>query len=400
MNSIQGTLTVMNHCTETGPNKGGVNMAIWSDEELGAAVKAYQWMLDQQAAGKAVNKKDVYRGLVETHGRTTGAWDYRMQNISAVMSDLGRGTVAGLMPATNVGAGVTARLVNIINGESSEPAQVYKYGNKRTWELALDAITELGGTANLAQVTQRALKRTPELKPSNVGADLNFLAVNSPSRVSYTGADKPRRTDSGDVHDKLFKIGSGQDVIYELYRPEVHGVWEIFPDANAENKRKLSVRRITDPVEVGLSEARDEASKDEAFDADGLTDARMRVYASIVRRQGQPAFRKALLAAYEGRCAVTGCDVKDVLEAAHVHPYRGTETNVTANGILLRADIHTLFDLYQISIDPATLTLRLAPALLQTTYGALDGVHVASPKRAGDKLSQEVLAWRRAQCVW
>ena len=375
-------------------------MAAWSDEELRAALTAYQWMLDQQIAGKSVNKKEVYRDLVNSHGRTTGAWDYRMQNISAVMSDLGRDTVTGLIPAANVGAGVTARLVKIINGENSEAFGMYKYGDKRTWELALDALVGLGGTATLSQVTQRALEETPKLRPSNVGADLNFLAVNSPSRVSYTGADKPRRTDSGDVHDKLFKIGSGQDVIYELYRPEVHGVWEIFPDANAENKRKLSVRRITDPVDLGLSEARDEASKDEAFDVDGLTDARMRVYASIVRRQGQPAFRKALLAAYEGRCAVTGCDVKDVLEAAHVHPYRGKETNVTANGLLLRADIHTLFDLYQIGIDPRTLTLRVGPSLLQTTYGALDGVQVACPKQASDRLSPEALAWHRAQCGW
>lgn len=209
MHSIQGTLTGMNHCPETGPNQKGVNMAVWSDEELGAAVKAHQWMLDQQAAGKAVNKKDVYRGLVDTYGRTTGAWDYRMQNISAVMSDLGRATVVGLVPAANVGAGVTARLVNIINGDSSEPPKVYKYGNKRTWELALDALVDLGGMASLPQVTRRALEKTPELTPSNVGADLNFLAVNSPSRVSYMGADKPRRSDSGDVHDQLFKIGSG-----------------------------------------------------------------------------------------------------------------------------------------------------------------------------------------------
>ena len=53
---------------------------------------------------------------------------------------------------------------------------------------------------------------------------------------------------------------------------------------------------------------------------------------------------------YEGKCAVTGCDVPDVLQAAHIFPYMGPETNHPSNG-LLRADIHTLFDLGLIELS-------------------------------------------------
>lgn len=60
---------------------------------------------------------------------------------------------------------------------------------------------------------------------------------------------------------------------------------------------------------------------------------------SIARRmvrQGQQAFRKDLFKAYEGHCAVTGFDTNEVLQAAHILDYRGTQSNIVENGILLR----------------------------------------------------------------
>src|SRR5205823_2979542 len=78
------------------------------------------------------------------------------------------------------------------------------------------------------------------------------------------------------------------------------------------------------------------------FDPISIEDGRRRIQAS---RQGQFAFRAALIEAYGGRCAMTGCDILEVLEAAHIVPYRGPSTNAVSNGLLLRADIHTLFDL-------------------------------------------------------
>ena len=79
-------------------------------------------------------------------------------------------------------------------------------------------------------------------------------------------------------------------------------------------------------------------------DPGGIEDARTRVLSSIVRRRGQPLFRKRLLKAYDRRCAFTGCAVEALLEAAHIVPYRGSDTNHIANGLLLRADLHTLFE--------------------------------------------------------
>jgi hypothetical protein len=66
---------------------------------------------------------------------------------------------------------------------------------------------------------------------------------------------------------------------------------------------------------------------------------------AIKTRRGQPAFRQALLTEYKGTCCITGCKIEAVLEAAHIIPH-GDETNYSVyNGLLLRADVHTLFDL-------------------------------------------------------
>jgi hypothetical protein len=117
----------------------------------------------------------------------------------------------------------------------------------------------------------------------------------------------------------------------------------------------------------------------EYFDPQTVRDARERIAASIVYRRGQAGFRRRLLEAYERRCAITGCDVEAVLEAAHIIPYQGKETNHPANGLLLRADLHTLFDLGLITVDPDKLTVVIAPELSGTHYQALDGKPLRLP---------------------
>lgn len=109
------------------------------------------------------------------------------------------------------------------------------------------------------------------------------------------------------------------------------------------------------------------------FDPLSQEDGRKRILAEIVRRQGQRGFRKKLLAAYGGKCAVTGVALGWVLEAAHISPYRGPDTNKPDNGLLLRADIHTLFDLGLLSVNPDTFKIRVAEQVKEPEYRALDG---------------------------
>jgi hypothetical protein len=85
--------------------------------------------------------------------------------------------------------------------------------------------------------------------------------------------------------------------------------------------------------------------------------ARKKIQTDISRRQGGGKFRQKLLDAYGRRCAITGCDADDTLEAAHIRTYEGSDDNDMRNGILLRADIHTLFDLGLICVRTSTCTV-------------------------------------------
>ena len=130
--------------------------------------------------------------------------------------------------------------------------------------------------------------------------------------------------------------------------------------------------RLIDRVEQAIETAA-------AFDASDREDARRWVDATIVMRQGQPAFRKDLLEAYERRCALSNCPVEEVLEAAHILGYKGPQTNHVKNGLLLRADLHTLYDRKLIAIDPKTYTVSIAPELKNSEYAALAGQPLRLP---------------------
>ena len=78
------------------------------------------------------------------------------------------------------------------------------------------------------------------------------------------------------------------------------------------------------------------------FGAEFLTRARL----------GQGAFRVLVTDAYQRRCAVTGEKTLPVLEAAHIKPYACEGPHRVQNGLLLRSDLHKLFDLGYVTVTP------------------------------------------------
>ncbi len=120
--------------------------------------------------------------------------------------------------------------------------------------------------------------------------------------------------------------------------------------------------------------------------------------AQIKIRRGQPRFRQKLLKLYENTCIVTGCRIPELLEAAHILPHSEKNDYSLSNGLLLRADIHTLFDLGMIAIDPVSLELKMNEKLLETKeYVELNNIDIGSrilQLHEKYKLSKEGLDWR------
>lgn len=114
-------------------------------------------------------------------------------------------------------------------------------------------------------------------------------------------------------------------------------------------------------------------------------------------------FRKELLSAYDRRCAVSNDGAERALQAAHIRPRKDEGGHDISNGILLRADLHQLFDCYQMTIHPETLIVVFSrEALVPTTssYAGLDGKQVRVPARDEHKPDRAALRARWTRRSW
>lgn len=80
----------------------------------------------------------------------------------------------------------------------------------------------------------------------------------------------------------------------------------------------------------------------------------------IMPRLGQGSFRLLLTDAYRYRCAMSGERTLPVLEAAHIRPYSQAQDHSLSNGLLLRSDLHKLFDLGYVGVNPKTLRIEVS----------------------------------------
>ncbi|NHA66845.1 HNH endonuclease [Phycicoccus flavus] len=133
--------------------------------------------------------------------------------------------------------------------------------------------------------------------------------------------------------------------------------------------------------------------------ADAEDDQRDRASRMVVIRQGQERFRSEVLEAYEGMCAISGSDIADALEAAHIRRYLGHWTNPVTNGILLRADLHRLFDRHLLTVLPDA-TILLAPELRSSAYAEFDGATLAMPSSKTSRPDAESLREHNRDCPW
>jgi len=144
-----------------------------------------------------------------------------------------------------------------------------------------------------------------------------------------------------------------------------------------------------------------DAADGTSFNPENVADARNRIERTITQRRGQKTFRDRLLDVYGRQCAITGCGVVDVLEAAHITPYLGPDTNHVGNGLLLRADLHTLLDCRLLAIDPATHRVMLAPSVREKSdYKRLQGRRLRKAVPIAAAPSQKALEQAILTCGW
>jgi putative restriction endonuclease len=114
-------------------------------------------------------------------------------------------------------------------------------------------------------------------------------------------------------------------------------------------------------------------------------------------RLGQRSFQAVVLNAYHRQCAISGTHISPVLQAAHIRPVTSGGEHRLDNGLLLRSDVHTLFDRGYIGVDPS-YRLRVSPRLREDfgngeQFYAQAGQVIALPDHRIDRPNREFLEW-------
>lgn len=118
---------------------------------------------------------------------------------------------------------------------------------------------------------------------------------------------------------------------------------------------------------------------------------RKKTYAEITDKQARRFFRKSVVAAYEGRCCISGVSVPQLLIASHIKPYYQSDLSERANpanGLLLNAFYDRAFDLGIMTVLP-DLTIKISDAvdrehadkITQEWLFGVEGMKIKRPAR-------------------
>lgn len=168
------------------------------------------------------------------------------------------------------------------------------------------------------------------------------------------------------------ELGSGSSHV--LYRSLDPIKWYVHSYESSTGETRM-VRGVLPPGSA--TETTDSESWEDTGPPDDVQQRAIKI------RKGQAKFRERLLSAYGRTCAVTGCRIVELLEAAHIQPHAEEPNYSVTNGLLLRADIHTLFDLNLLSVD-TRFRIRLAPALMKSEYKELEGEPLKEPSTVSE----------------
>lgn len=117
----------------------------------------------------------------------------------------------------------------------------------------------------------------------------------------------------------------------------------------------------------------------------------------VLPRLGQGAFRVVVTDDYQRRCAITGEKTLPALDAAHIRPYAEGGEHAPSNGILLRRDIHSLFDAGYVTVSP-DLHFEVSNRIREEFengrhYYALHGQLIAAPLAPAHRPDVASLIW-------
>ncbi|KQW77843.1 HNH endonuclease signature motif containing protein [Ensifer sp. Root127] len=174
---------------------------------------------------------------------------------------------------------------------------------------------------------------------------------------------------------------------YELEEAELAEFRAVIAEFVAAKKRQLATTAYMSEEEKAL--LADQSAILEGFE---------RRFNRQEARPDQVKFRAALMRLYNGRCVISRCGVPEILEAAHLVPFSESINfrDDPRNGLILRTDLHALFDKLLLSIHPMSGKVVLASRLQATTYRHFEG-HMVEHFAAKEFLREQYQRFKGAE---
>lgn len=161
------------------------------------------------------------------------------------------------------------------------------------------------------------------------------------------------------------------------------GAQQCMPYWNEFASRKDVLFYEAERIKAGMSgkkieDSLSDSQKREISVLEGMTREQL-----VKVRVNQNIFRNIILENYQGKCAITGIDIPDLLVASHIVPWADNveERLNPSNGICLSALYDGAFDRGLISIDPNDYTVMLSKELLEHSRSEYFKVHFGSVER-------------------
>lgn len=208
---------------------------------------------------------------------------------------------------------------------------------------------------------------------------------------------KYRRADPSDRSD--FEIGC-RILTQPFFLDESD--WIPVPASWAPNIVSFKTYDTQEPDGLALWKAVQDRLQDRVGSA-GFSEAGARYGAPhlVAPRLGQGAFRVLVTDSYRRRCAVTGEKTLPALEAAHIRPYSEGGSHEASNGLLLRRDLHSLFDAGYVTVTPEHRFLvshRIKEEFDNGRhYYALHGQQIDGPPDLRQRPDPDALKWHNEE---
>ena len=314
----------------------------WSRQEVETIVDDYLDMLGAELSGEQFNKAQHNAALLpELNARSRGAIEFKHCNISAILQESGRPFINGYKPRSNAQRGL---LDDVIDEKWEQFAR--RYDTRQT--------NRPSTPKTVAPVPVESTDWLSDIASCIETLDTKFSLADVYSFETQLSSMHP---ESGSI------------------RPSIRQTLQKLRDRGAitfvDNLGNYA-KSDQFPAGIQIIDISSEDSED-PFDDDSDTpdDPNEKYLRSIRKRRGAPRFRRGLLRLYGQRCAITGEGPVDVLEAAPIEPHAVRGRNSADNGLLLRADIHTLFDLGLLKVEPKSMSVQIHPKLRSTYYETL-----------------------------